>query len=94
MSRANALPSGLKATRITTATTTTIKTGTGIIHRIVVAVSVASTITLNQYVNGVATTIMVLGVSFPVGSYELNIECSGKIEIITAGASDLTIVWA
>jgi hypothetical protein len=89
MSRPNALPS-LRATRITTATTTVVKAGTGTIHRIVIGATAAGTITLND---GVGTKL-VLGVSFPVGSYELNIECATKIEIVTAGASDLTIVWS
>lgn len=82
-----------RTTRITTATTTTIKSGTGVVHRIIIGTTAAGAITLNQYLNGVATPVLVLGASFPVGSYELNIECAGKIEIVTAAASDITVVW-
>ena len=89
MSRPNALPAN-RATRITTATTTAVKAGTGIIHRIIIGATAAGTITLNDSVG----TKMVLGVSFPIGSYELNIECAGKIEIVTGAATDCTIVWS
>jgi len=88
MSRPNALPS-LRATRITTATTTAVKAGTGTVHRIIIGATTAFTITFND---GVGTKL-VLGVSFPVGSYELNIEFATKIEVVTGGASDITIVW-
>lgn len=88
MSRPNALPA-LKATRITTATTTAVKTGTGIVHRIIIGATAAGTITINDAVG----TKVVLGASYPVGSHELNIECAGKIEIVTGAASDITVTW-
>ena len=92
MSRPNAVPE-CRATRITTAVTTTVKTGTGILHRLIIGTTAVGTITVNQYLNGVATAVLVLGASFPVGSYEINIECAGKIEVVTAAAYDLTAVW-
>ncbi len=78
-----------RATRITTATTTAVKAGTGIVHRIVIGTTAVGTITLNDNVG----TKLVLGASFPVGSYELNIEFAGRIEVVTAAASDITVVW-
>jgi hypothetical protein len=93
VSRLNA-QAGNRKTRITTATTTVVKNGTGILHRIVVAVAVASTITINESLAGVSTVVAVLPASFPVGSYEFNMELAGKIEIVTAGASDLLIIWS
>lgn len=92
MSRPNALPAN-KSTRITTATTTVVKTGTGIIHRIVIGTTAAGAITVNQLLAGSTVAVLVLGASFPVGSYELNIECAGKIEIVTGAASDITVVY-
>jgi hypothetical protein len=89
MSRPNAAVAG-RATRITTATTTAVKAGTGIVHRIVIGATAAGTITLNDLVG----TKLVLGVSYPVGSHQLDIECAGKIEIVTGAASDITIVWS
>jgi hypothetical protein len=85
----NTIPA-YRATRITTATTTPVKAGTGIVHRIIIGATTAFTITFND---GVGTKL-VLGASFPVGSYELNIEFATKIEIVTAGASDITVVWS
>lgn len=83
-----------RATRITTAATTPVKATTGIVHRIVIGTTAVGTITLNHTVLGATVALLVLGASFPVGSYELNIECSGKIEIVTGAASDITIIWA
>lgn len=88
MSRQNAQAAN-RATRITTGTTTAVKAGTGVVHRIVIGTTAAGTITLNDSVG----TKLVLGASYPVGSYELNIECGGKIEIVTGAASDITVVW-
>jgi hypothetical protein len=88
MGRPNALPAN-RATRITTATTTAVKAGTGIVHRIVIGTTAAGTITLNDNIGAK----LVLGASFPIGSYELNIECSGKIEVVTGAASDISVVW-
>ena len=89
MSRVNAVPA-LRATRITTAVTTAVKAGTGVLHRIIIGATAAGTITIND---GVGTKL-VLGVSYPVGSYEINIECATKIEIVTGAASDITAVWS
>lgn len=83
-----------RATRITTATTTTVKAAGGILHRIVIATTAAGTITVNHTVNGATVALLVLGASFPVGSYELNLECSGKIEVVTGAASDITVAFA
>ncbi len=80
---------GLPSKRITTATTTAVKSGTGILHRLVIGTTAAGTITVNDS-NG---TLLVLGASYPVGSHELNLLCSGKIEIVTGAASDLTAVY-
>lgn len=89
MSRANAQPSGTP-TRITTATTTVLKTGAGTLIRLIIGTTAAGAITVND---GTGAKL-VLGASFPVGVYELNMALSGKIEIVTAGASDVTAVWS
>lgn len=88
MSRPNAVPA-CRATRISTATTTAVKAGTGVVHRIIIATTAAGTITLNDAIGAK----LVLGASYPIGSYELNIECAGKIEVVTGAASDVTVVW-
>ena len=79
-----------RATRITTATTSAIKAGTGVVHRIVIAGGTLGTITLNDNVG----TKLVFDATVPRGSYELNIECAGKIEVVTGAATDITVVWS
>ena len=88
MSRPNALPA-CRATRITTATTTAVKAGTGVIHRIIVGTATTGTITFNDAVG----TKVILATTLPLGSYEMNIEFAGKIEVVTAATGDVTIVW-
>ncbi len=70
--------------------TTAVKNGTGTLHRIIIGTTAAGAITVNDNLG----TKLVLGASFPVGSYEINIECAGKIEIVTGAASDITAVWS
>lgn len=84
-----ALRLGFRSRRITTATTTAVKAEGGVLLRIVIAATAAGTITVNDSTG----TLLVLGVSYPVGSYELNLLCAGKIEIITGAASDITVVY-
>jgi hypothetical protein len=78
------------ATRITTAVTTHVKVGTGVVHRIVIAGGTLGTITLNDKLG----TLLVFDATAPRGSYELNITCAGLIDIVTGAATDVTIVWA
>jgi hypothetical protein len=74
---------------ISTATTTAVLAKTGTLHRIVVNTTAAGTITLNDTLG----TIAVLAASIAPGTYQFDVNCVGKIEVITAGASDLTIVY-
>lgn len=85
-------PQGIAGTptRITTATTTAVKAGSGTVHRIVIGTTAAGTITFNDSVGAK----LVLGASFPIGSYELNLAMAGKIEVVTGAATDCTIVWS
>lgn len=87
----SSLPAG-KATHITTATTTAVKVSGGVLLRIINLAVVAAIVTINETVNGATAAIAVLPASLPVGTYELGITCRGKIEIVTAGASNLIVV--
>lgn len=82
------------STRITTATTTAVKAQGGEVHRIIIGTTAAGTITLNQTINGSTAAVVVFKASMPEGSYEIGIRFAGKIEVVTAGASDVTIVWS
>ena len=88
MSRPNAVPA-CRATRITTAATTAIKAGTGVVQRIIVGTATTGTVTFNDAVGAK----VIFATALPLGSYELNIEFAGKIEVVTAATGDVTIVW-
>ncbi|NJD30184.1 MAG: hypothetical protein FIA92_18110 [Chloroflexi bacterium] len=81
-------PAG-KSVRITTATTTSVKTSRGIILRIIVGTTAAGTITVQ---NTAGTAAAVLKASIPEGVYELGIEMNG-IVVVTGAASDITVVY-
>lgn len=87
-------PTAAVSTRITTATTTAVKAQSGEVHRIIIGATAAGAITFNQTINGSTVPVLVLGVSYPVGSYDIGIRFAGKIEVVTAAASDVTIVWS
>jgi|GEM_PF-4518273 len=82
-------PLGGSSTRITTAVTTSVAARTARLRRVVIGTAHASTITFNDALG----TRLVLGASFPVGSHEIDIEFAGKLEVVTAGTPDITIVW-
>ena len=83
---------GSRSVRITTATTTAVKAGTGVLRRLIVGTTAAGTITVTD---GMATptTLLVLGASIPVGVYELNLLCPSGIRVITGAASDITVTF-
>lgn len=87
-------PTAAQSTRITTATTTTIKNANGEVHRVIIGATAAGTITFNETVSGATVAKLVLGASFPVGTYAIGIRFAGKIEVVTAAASDITVVWS
>lgn len=80
---------GLAAARITTATTTAVKAGGGSVHRVIVEVATAGIVTFNDNLGAK----MIWPLAWPVGVYELNIAFSGKIEVVTAGADRLVVVY-
>jgi hypothetical protein len=84
---------GEKAVHISTATTTGIVASGKVctLIRIVVNNVIASTITVNDTA---ATPVAwaIIGVSAPIGSIEYGVKLAG-LSIVTAGASDLTVVY-
>jgi hypothetical protein len=77
------------ATRITTATTTQIKTGRTEALRLIIGTTAAGTITL-QEADG--TVKAVFKASMPEGVYELGIVMKG-LTVVTGAASDITVVY-
>lgn len=84
----NEPPAG-KSKRITTATTTVVKAGRGIILRVIVGTTAAGTITVQD---AAGTVACVLKASIAEGVYELGMELGG-ITVVTGAASDITVVY-
>lgn len=78
---------------IATNTTTTVKGGAGFLHRIIVNTTAAGAVTIYDNTAGSGTKIATLKSSIAEGSYEYNVAFSTGLTIVTAAASDLTIVY-
>jgi len=78
---------------ITAAATTTVKTGAGRLNRILVNTTAAGTITIYDNTAGSGTVIGVMKASIVENSYLFNIPFNIGLTIVTAGASDLTVVY-
>lgn len=88
-----AYPFGHNASYISTATTTTVKTGAGVLHSIAITETAAGAITIYDNTAGSGTTIAVFKASIAEGSYMLNIAFTTGLTIVTAGASKLTVSY-
>jgi hypothetical protein len=80
---------GSSKTYISTATTTAVKASTGVLRRIVLGETAAGAITINDNLG----TVAVLKASIVEGTYEFDVTCVGKIEVVTAAGSKLTVVF-
>jgi hypothetical protein len=80
---------GYRSTRITTATTTAVKAGTGVLAKVFVEVATTGITTFND---GVGTK-MIWPAAIPVGLYNLDVEFAGKIEIVTAAADRIVAIF-
>lgn len=79
---------------ISTATTTQVVTGHGVLKRIILGETAAGTITIYDE-SGSDTTkvIAVLKASIVEGQYDFNVTFGEGLKIVTAGASKLTVVY-
>lgn len=75
---------------ISSATTTTIKSGAGFLHTITITEAVASTIIVYDNTAGSGTIIASFVASAGVGTYHFNVSFGTGLTIVTAGASKLT----
>lgn len=83
----------LTATNITTAATTTVKSGRGNLGRIVVNTTAAGSITVYDNTAGSGTKIATLKASIVEGTYTFECRFFTGLTIVTAGASDITVTW-
>jgi hypothetical protein len=81
-------------TPVTTATTTLVKSGAGIIGGISVNTTAAGTITVYDSLTASGTKIGTLKASVAEGTYLSNVTFSIGLTIVTAAASDVTVKWA
>lgn len=81
-------------TYISTATTTQVKTGPGVLHSIVVGETSAGAISIIDNTSGSTVNIGTLKASIAEGTYYFNCAFSAGLRIITAGASKITVVWS
>ena len=80
------------ATYISTATTTLIATGRGVLKRIVLGETAAGAITVYDNITATGTVLAVLKASITEGTYEIGASFSVGCTIVTAGASKLTAI--
>lgn len=79
---------------IATATTTTIFDGPGVLKKIILGETAAGAITIyDEAAGGTTDIIAVLKASIVEGEYEFNVAIGKGLQIVTAGASKLTVVY-
>lgn len=78
---------------ITTATTTLIKSGTGILGGLSVNSTAAGTITVYDSITGSGTKIGTLKASVAEGTYFRNLAFTTGLTIVTGAASDVTVSY-
>lgn len=78
---------------ISSATTTQVKTGAGVLHSIVVGETAAGAISIIDNTTGSTVNIGQLKASIVEGTYVFDVAFSAGLRIITAGASKITVVY-
>lgn len=78
---------------ISTATTTQVKTGTGVLHAIVVSGALAGAVSVIDNTTGSTINIGTLKASAPAGTYTFDVAFTTGLRIITAGADAITVVY-
>jgi bifunctional ADP-heptose synthase (sugar kinase/adenylyltransferase) len=79
---------------ISTATTTVVKTGAGILHSITVNTTTAFAITVYDNTSAAGTKIATIAASPAIGStFIYDVSFSTGLTIVTAGASDITVSY-
>lgn len=76
---------------ITTATTTLVKTGAGILHTLTVNATAAGTITIYDNTSAAGTKIATIKASVVEQTFTFDVAFATGLTIVTAGASDITV---
>jgi hypothetical protein len=80
------------ATYISSATTTTVKTGRGNLTRLIIGETAAGAITVYDNTAASGTVLAVFKASVVEGSYEIGCRFQTGLTVVTAGASKVTVV--
>ena len=81
-------------TRINTATTTVVKASSGTLYRIIIGTTAAGAITLYDNASEASGTVLgVLRASVGEGSYAFGVRFRNGLVVVTAAASDITVVY-
>lgn len=83
----------LSSTYISTATTTTIKSGRGNLAKITITETAAGAITVYDNTAGSGTVLAAFKASVVEGTYTFECRFQTGLTIVTAGASKLTVTW-
>ncbi len=86
--------SDYKPTYISSATTTQVFTGKGMLHSITIGETAAGAISIIDGTSGSTVNLASLKASIAEGTYTFNCSVSTGLRIITAGASKITVTWA
>lgn len=78
---------------ISTATTTTVKSGTGFIQRIIVTGGTAGTIIIYDNTAGSGTQIANFDSTNAIATYEINAEFDTGLTIVTGAATKITVIY-
>lgn len=78
---------------ISTATTTQVLTGAGVLRKIIVGTTAAGSIKVIDDITGTTTNIAELQASILPGVYEFNAGVAKGIRIVTAAASLVTVIY-
>jgi len=83
----------MNPTNITTATTTTVKSGAGYFECITINATAAGTITIYDNTAASGTKIATIKASIVESSYFYYAKFVNGLTIVTAGAGDVTVAW-
>lgn len=79
---------------ISTGTTTTVKSGAGVIHAITINTTAAATITIYDSLTATGNKIATIAASPAIGStFRFDVAFAIGLTIVTAGASDITVAF-
>lgn len=84
-------PFGHTSTYISTATTTTVKSGSGVLHTVIVNGGTAGTVTIYDNTAGSGTIIAAFDSTNALNTYMFNVAFTTGLTIVTAAATKLTV---